>query len=172
MIFFLVAMTIMVVFLLGGVWISFSIGIGGALTIFPVLKGAAPLLFGLKSWDESTSFILVALPLAPVLAGLFTEKAEVLKLTTLYIRIMAFNFLFGNIIRWTSLKLNAVGKPVPAMLLNVLGIGCIVIPGVVIGAWLYNYAGMLLGLVVGNAVLALIAVLTGRSQLHVEQCKG
>jgi MATE family, multidrug efflux pump len=115
--------------------------------------------------------ILVALPLAPVLAGLFTEKAEVLKLTILYIRIMAFSFLFCNILPWTSLKLNAVGKPFPAMLLNVLGIACIVIPCVILGAWLYDFCGMLVGLIIGQLILALIAIFWGRYLLCPERAE-
>lgn len=109
--------------------------------------------------------IMVAFPLAPFWAGIFTDKPEVLELTTLYIRIMAFNYLVCNILPWTSLQLNAVGKPFSAMLLNVVGISCIVIPGAVIGAWLYGYNGMLIGLVIGNAILAVITVFRGRSLL-------
>ncbi len=61
--FFLVAMTIMVVFLLGGLWISFAIGFGGLMSLYPILKGATPIIFGLMSWETSSNYVLVALPL-------------------------------------------------------------------------------------------------------------
>lgn len=105
------------------------------------------------------------------LAAIFTEKPEVLKLTLLYIRIMAFSFLFCNILPWTTLKLNAVGKPLPAMLLNVLGIACIAIPCVIAGAWLYDFCGMLVGLIIGQLILSLIAALWGRYLLCPERAK-
>lgn len=112
-----------------------------------------------------TAVIIVALPLAPWLAGIFTDKAEVLDLTILYVRIMAFNFLFSGILPWTTSQLNAIGKPVPGMLLNLLGFSCIVIPALVLGSWIYRYPGMLIGLVIGNAILAIVAVMKGRALL-------
>lgn len=61
--FFLVAMTIMVVFLLGGLWISFAIGFGGLMSLYPILKESTPIIFGLMSWENASSSVLVALPL-------------------------------------------------------------------------------------------------------------
>jgi len=63
MVTFAVAMTIMVVLLLGGVWIAFAVGIGGFLCLYPLLKEASLVLIGIVSWDTSTDFILMALPL-------------------------------------------------------------------------------------------------------------
>lgn len=63
MTFLSIAIVIMLFLLLGGVWIAFSIGIGGFLSLYPILKQASPLIFGVMSWDNGTNFILVAIPL-------------------------------------------------------------------------------------------------------------
>lgn len=62
-IFFIIAFVIMLVLLLGGVWIAFAIGIGGILSLYPLIKKATLLMFGVMSWDNSTNFILLAVPL-------------------------------------------------------------------------------------------------------------
>jgi tripartite ATP-independent transporter DctM subunit len=60
---FLVAMTIMVTLLLGGLWIFFAVGIGGLLSLYPTIKEASFVIIGIVSWDTCTDFTLVALPL-------------------------------------------------------------------------------------------------------------
>ena len=59
----LAAMGLMVVLLLAGVWIAFAVGLSGALTLYPLLGERVLTLFGITSWDTSTSFVLVAVPL-------------------------------------------------------------------------------------------------------------
>lgn len=59
----LLALALMVVLLVGGVWIGFAVGLSGVLALAPVLGQKTVTLFGLTAWDTATSFILVAIPL-------------------------------------------------------------------------------------------------------------
>jgi C4-dicarboxylate transporter, DctM subunit len=76
--YFLISMAIMVILLMGGLWISFAIGIGGIATLYPVLKQSVLLMYGLTSWSTSTDYILVALPLY-IFMGEFLSKTELVK---------------------------------------------------------------------------------------------
>jgi C4-dicarboxylate transporter, DctM subunit len=61
--YFVIVMTIMVLLLLGGLWIAFAIGVGGVLSLYPVIKAATFNIYGIMSWDNSVDYILLALPL-------------------------------------------------------------------------------------------------------------
>jgi tripartite ATP-independent transporter DctM subunit len=61
--FFLVAMGILVVLMLGGMWIAFAIGIGGVLSLYPFIKESTAFIFGAMSWENGTDMTLAALPL-------------------------------------------------------------------------------------------------------------
>jgi tripartite ATP-independent transporter DctM subunit len=61
--FLLGAIAAMLLFLLAGVWIAFAVGLGGALALYPALGPRTLTLIGLQSWDTTTSFVLVAVPL-------------------------------------------------------------------------------------------------------------
>lgn len=57
------ALAIMLMLLTAGVWISFAVGIGGVLALWPTIGVRTLTLIGLQSWDTTTSFVLVAIPL-------------------------------------------------------------------------------------------------------------
>lgn len=59
----LAAISAMIVLLVAGVWIAFAVGLGGIVALYPILGEKTFILFGLTSWDTSTSFVLVAIPL-------------------------------------------------------------------------------------------------------------
>jgi tripartite ATP-independent transporter DctM subunit len=61
--FLLGAIAVMLVLLAAGVWISFAVGLGGVLALWPTIGGRTLTLIGLQSWDTTTSFVLVAIPL-------------------------------------------------------------------------------------------------------------
>ncbi|MFQ5829850.1 MAG: TRAP transporter large permease [Candidatus Methylomirabilia bacterium] len=58
-----VAVTLMVALLVAGVWIAFAVGLGGLAALYPILGQKTLILFGLTSWEASTGFVLVAIPL-------------------------------------------------------------------------------------------------------------
>jgi tripartite ATP-independent transporter DctM subunit len=57
------AIAVMIALLVAGVWIAFAVGLGGLLALYPILGDKTLTLFGLTSWDTTTSFVLVAIPL-------------------------------------------------------------------------------------------------------------
>jgi C4-dicarboxylate transporter DctM subunit len=59
----LVAIGLMIALLALGVWIAFAVGIGGLIALYPIVGTRTLTLFGLTSWDTTTSFVLVAIPL-------------------------------------------------------------------------------------------------------------
>lgn len=76
------ATAIMVVLLVGGVWIAFSVGLAGAVALFPVLGPRTLALFGLMSWDTTTSFVLVAVPLFVFMGEIISSGGLVERLYT------------------------------------------------------------------------------------------
>jgi C4-dicarboxylate transporter DctM subunit len=59
----LLAIVVMIALLALGVWIAFAVGLGGLVALYPIVGGKTLTLFGLTSWDTTTSFVLVAIPL-------------------------------------------------------------------------------------------------------------
>lgn len=59
----LTAIALMIALLALGVWIAFAVGLGGLLALYPIVGAKTLTLFGLTSWDTTTSFVLVAIPL-------------------------------------------------------------------------------------------------------------
>jgi C4-dicarboxylate transporter, DctM subunit len=57
------AIALMLVLLAGGVWIAFAVGISAVVALWPTIGVRTLTLIGLQSWDTTTSFVLVAIPL-------------------------------------------------------------------------------------------------------------
>jgi tripartite ATP-independent transporter DctM subunit len=57
------AIALMLVLLAGGVWIAFAVGVAGVVAMWPTMGVRTLTLIGLQSWDTTTSFVLVAIPL-------------------------------------------------------------------------------------------------------------
>ncbi|HSF01936.1 MAG TPA: TRAP transporter large permease subunit [Solirubrobacterales bacterium] len=76
------AIALMLVLLAGGVWIAFAVGIGAVAALWPTLGTRTLTLIGLQSWDTTTSFVLVAIPL-------FVFMGEILSASGLVTRLYA-----------------------------------------------------------------------------------
>lgn len=114
-------------------------------------------------------FFIIALPLGPILASIFTKEPEVIKLTTTYIRIMMIGTIGLNHYNWLSESFNAVGKPRFAIFINALGTLMIILPGLFIGSSLYAFKGMLLGLVTGQLLVGGLAIYLSKNHLAKDQ---
>lgn len=76
----LVALALMVVLLVAGVWIAFAVGLAGAVALYPLLGERVLTLFGLTSWDTTTSFVLVAIPLFVFMGEIISSGGIVARL--------------------------------------------------------------------------------------------
>lgn len=74
------AIGLMVVLLVAGVWIAFAVGLGGIAALYPILGPRTFTLFGLTSWDTTTSFVLVAIPLFVFMGELISSTGLVQRL--------------------------------------------------------------------------------------------
>ena len=108
-------------------------------------------------------------PLAPGAIGMFTKDPQIQALGTAYLRILFLAspglLMFG----WISVSLNAVGKPLRTLVLNVLGYGLLLVPFSMAGARLAGkistldpFRGMIAGLAAGYVLCGILAAVFGR----------
>lgn len=96
---------------------------------------------------------LLALPLAKPVSSIFTDVPEVLEYSKQYLWIMVFGILGLNVSNWMSRAFTTIGKPFWTVVINVVGIGLVVIPLAYIGKAVYGYIGILAGVSLGQILL-------------------
>ncbi len=108
---------------------------------------------------------------APLTARIFTDDLTVLNLTIRYLRIYFLSFVAVLVFTWIPVALNAVGKPVRSLFLNLIGIGCLMIPGALIGRYaaINPFTGMIIGFAIGTAFAGIVAWFFGYRNLGMEQ---
>lgn len=110
-------------------------------------------------------FILAIFIAAPV-SSIFTDNQEVIDLTKWYLIIMMLGSIGLNLYNWNSQSLNSAKKPRWVMIINAVGTCVILIPSAVIGAKIYGYIGMLIGLCAGQLTLGGISIIIGKINLQ------
>lgn len=105
----------------------------------------------------SLTLFILFIPLAEPIGKIFATTPEVLEYTKYYLLIMLFGGLGLNMYNWLSQALNAAGKPYVVMAMNVLGVLLLQMPLCFIGAKVYGFKGMLVGLAIGQILLGLIS---------------
>ena len=110
--------------------------------------------------------LAVFIPTAASIAKIFTEEPEVIYGIKWYIWIMMLGSIGLNLSGWTSQALTAAGKPRWVLIINVVGTAVILLPFTYLGARLYGYQGMLVGLCAGQILLGYFATLVGRRELR------
>ena len=123
-----------------------------------LLLNKAAVLFGLI-------FFMVMLPLAGPIARIFTGEGDVISRIRWYLWIMTIGTIGLNLYNWTSTQLSAAGKPRWVLLINVLGTIIILIPMTLLGAQIFGFRGMLLGLCSGQLLIGLLATIIARREL-------
>ena len=109
-------------------------------------------------------FVLV-LPLGETFASVFSDDPQVIALTATYLKIILIGSIGLNQYNWLSECLTAVGKPFHSMGLNIFGTLCIMLPAMHIGARLQEFSGMLIGLVLGQLIVGIIAIFMSKNRL-------
>lgn len=113
----------------------------------------------------SSIFFMIVFPLADYLIKIFTKNTEVIQLSKWYLWIMVFSAMGLNIVNWLSQALNAMGKPMVVARISMLGTLVILMPLTYIGSLLGGFVGMLLGLGMGQFIVALYAIYLSKKTL-------
>ena len=110
-----------------------------------------------------TGIISVAVlwPLAPLLAGLFSNDPRVVPHLITFVRIVPIGSGMLNICIYIGMSLNAIGKPVDSALLSVIRAFVFVIPFAWIGAYFFGVSGMFTGLAAGPVAGGILALSWG-----------
>jgi putative MATE family efflux protein len=108
---------------------------------------------------------VLVFPVAEYVSSIFSSDAEVIKLTAMYIRIVFIGSIGLNQYNWISEAFNAAGKPRYSLQINLVGTVFIILPLVYVGAKLFNFQGMLFGLVLGQVLVGIYAIYLSRHKL-------
>lgn len=108
---------------------------------------------------------IIVLPLGEVFASIFSDDSSVISLTATYLRIILIGSIGLNQYNWLSESFNAVGKPRYAVLLNVVGTICIMLPLMLIGAMIGDFPGMVAGLTLGQLAVGLYSIYLSKHHL-------
>lgn len=97
---------------------------------------------------------------------IFTGDAEVIRYSSYYLWIVLFSSAGFHITNWMSTAFTTIGRPRFTFLINVVGIGIIVIPLTILGNHLYGFVGMLFGLSIGQIIMGVCSVLLSRRYMQ------
>jgi putative MATE family efflux protein len=100
-------------------------------------------------------------------AKLFTQDAEVLKYTSIYLKVLLAGAIGMNLYTWNGQALNAVGKSFWSLVINGGGTVVFMMPVLYLGSR-YSFTAMIGGLAVGQIIVGLISIFIARSKLKFE----
>lgn len=101
-------------------------------------------------------YIILAL-LAPFIASIFAKEAAVAALIKLFIWILPLGYGFQGVIILTNSSLNALHKPIFALVLSVIRLFVFYVPIALLGSYFYGLEGFFVGAVIGNILMAIIS---------------
>lgn len=99
---------------------------------------------------------ILAVLLNKQLAQIFSDNSDVIYLIRIYLVITMLGSGGLNLYNWLSEGLSAVGKPGIALKINLWGTLIIIVPAVLLGTYIGNYKGMLIGLISGQIIIGII----------------
>lgn len=109
------------------------------------------------SWGAMV--LVVFLLVAPALSGLFSNDAQVVGVTSQYLRILAFSYAFQGIVLLTSAAFNGVRRPAEAFGVSFLRLIVFYIPLAAAGRALFGLSGIFWGAALANVLSGVIAFL-------------
>jgi putative MATE family efflux protein len=112
----------------------------------------------------SVAFLLLLL-CARFLSALFSNDAEVVRLSTTYLLISVLGMAGGLGSMWMSQLLNVIGKPLPVMGINLGRVFLFIIPLCLFGSRLAGFPGLVAGIAIGNLLSGVLAYWMTRRQL-------
>lgn len=127
---------------------------------------------GCRRWSERLALgwgAVVAVAFffaAPYIAPLFARHdASMERHLVLYLRIMPFGYGLREVLRYISIFLNAISRPMASLVLNALFLVGFNVPFAVVGESLFGIAGIFGGVVLGSNLAGLLALVYGRRRV-------
>ena len=106
-------------------------------------------------WQFGVALLMMLI--SPFIASIFAEEEEVAKLLQLFLFIVPLGYGLQGIIILTNSSLNALHKPMAALILSVLRLFVFFVPISYLGSHLYHLDGMFWGGVIANLCTAAVA---------------
>ncbi len=110
--------------------------------------------------------LLLLLPMARISSGWFSDDPTVVNLSTTYILIAVIGMTGGLISMWMSQLLNVIGKPRPVLIICLCRVFAFIIPLSLLGSKLFGFAGLVVGITLGNLLSGMQAGFTSRRHLR------
>jgi len=118
-------------------------------------------------WGVAIAVVFVSA--APFLARLFATDAETKRVLILYLRIMPFGYGMREVLRYITLILNGVSRPVASLKLNAFFLAGLTVPAALIGSELFGIPGVLAGMMVASNIAGAIALVYGHYRITPER---
>ena len=106
-------------------------------------------------WQIGISLLMMLI--SPIIASIFAEEEEVAELLRLFLFIVPLGYGLQGIIILTNSSLNAMHKPMMALVLSVLRLFVFFVPFCYLGSQLFQLEGMFWGGVIANLCTATVA---------------
>lgn len=110
--------------------------------------------------------LLLLLPLARLLSGLFSSETTVVHLSTVYLLGVTLGHAGFYISNWMSQLLNVIGKPRPVMIINLCRVFLFIIPLSLFGSRAFGFHGLVGGIALGNLLAGGLAYWKARREMH------
>ena len=98
---------------------------------------------------------------APWLARLFARDAATERYLVLYLRIMPFGYGMREVLRYLTITLNAISRPLASLALNGMFLAVFALPLAALGAWVLGVSGVFAGIMVGSNLAGVVALIYG-----------
>ncbi len=128
---------------------------------------------GCRRWSERLALgwgaviAVVFFLAAPYIAPLFNSKHDAVmeRELVLYLRIMPFGYGLREVLRYITIFLNAISRPMSSLALNAIFLVGFNVPFAVVGEALFGVAGIYGGVVLGSNLAGLLALIYGRRKV-------
>jgi putative MATE family efflux protein len=114
---------------------------------------------------------LVLILVAPYIAKIFTNEAEVADIIVLFMWILPLAYGFQGIIILTNSSFNALHKPMISLVLSVVRLFVCYVPLALLGSYFYGLIGFFIGAAIGNFVMSFISYFLFNKQFKVQVAK-
>ncbi|MEL6816377.1 MAG: MATE family efflux transporter, partial [Cyanobacteria bacterium J06598_3] len=113
-------------------------------------------------WGVLAAIVLAAI--APRIATLFNADPQVVAIATTYLRVVPLSYGTAGIIQAASSAFNALGKPIPAVILTVLRMFVLYIPLAYIGSQWFGPIGIFGAATIANVIVGIAAYAWSQNQ--------